>query len=199
MARLLDQILVIDVESTCWEKTPPPGESSEIIEVGLCCVDLRSLERGERRSLLVKPDRSTIGPFCTRLTTLTPEMVADAGDLGDAVEILRREYRAKDRLWASWGDYDRKQFERNCTERGLRYPFGPSHLNVKSLFAAGTGAAHEMGLAAALERLGLPLEGTHHRGDDDAWNIAAVLCHLLRGMRSAGAPPSNPVGGAGSE
>jgi hypothetical protein len=25
----------------------------------------------------------------------------------------------------------------------------------------------------------LPLEGTHHRGGDDAWNIAAVLLALL--------------------
>ncbi|MDQ7026470.1 MAG: hypothetical protein Q9P44_13055 [Anaerolineae bacterium] len=23
------------------------------------------------------------------------------------------------------------------------------------------------------------LEGTHHRGDDDAWNIAQILAHLL--------------------
>ena len=32
---------------------------------------------------------------------------------------------------------------------------------------------------AALGMLGLPLEGTHHRGGDDAWNIAAVLLALL--------------------
>ncbi len=32
---------------------------------------------------------------------------------------------------------------------------------------------------AALARLGLPLEGTHHRGGDDIWNIAAILGQLL--------------------
>jgi len=31
--------------------------------------------------------------------------------------------------------------------------------------------------------LGLPLEGTHHRGGDDAWNIAAILSALLLAMR----------------
>jgi inhibitor of KinA sporulation pathway (predicted exonuclease) len=34
-------------------------------------------------------------------------------------------------------------------------------------------------MAQALEMLGLPLEGTHHRGDDDAWNIAGILANLL--------------------
>lgn len=29
MARKLDQILVIDVEATCWEGNPPPGQTSE--------------------------------------------------------------------------------------------------------------------------------------------------------------------------
>ena len=29
-------------------------------------------------------------------------------------------------------------------------------------------------MSEALKRMGLPLEGTHHRGGDDAWNIAAI-------------------------
>jgi inhibitor of KinA sporulation pathway (predicted exonuclease) len=33
-------------------------------------------------------------------------------------------------------------------------------------------------MAAALEIAGLPLEGRHHRGDDDAWNIAALVLEL---------------------
>jgi hypothetical protein len=32
----------------------------------------------------------------------------------------------------------------------------------------------------------MPLEGTHHRGADDAWNIAGVLCRLLADMRGKG-------------
>lgn len=30
---------------------------------------------------------------------------------------------------------------------------------------------------------GLTLEGTHHRGDDDAWNIAALLAVLLKKLK----------------
>ena len=187
MARLLDSILVVDVESTCWEDAAPPGESSEIIEIGLCPVDLKTLTRTEKRSILVKPVQSEISDFCTELTTLTSEIFAEAGTLADAVKTLKREFRSKDRLWASWGDYDRRQFERVCKDQNVAYPFGPSHLNVKSLFAAAVGSGHEMGLDGAYKQLGLTMEGTHHRGDDDAWNIAGILCRLLRAMRDGAA------------
>jgi inhibitor of KinA sporulation pathway (predicted exonuclease) len=183
MARSLDVILVVDVESTCWEDTPPPGQSSEIIEIGLCSVDLKTLTRTEKRSIFVKPVQSEISKFCTELTTLTPDMFMEAGSLADAVKTLKKEFSSKDRLWASWGDYDRRQFERVCRDQNVGCPFGPSHLNVKSLFAAAVGSGHEMGLDGAYKHLGLEMEGTHHRGDDDAWNIAGVLCRLLKKMR----------------
>lgn len=182
MARSLDVILVVDVESTCWETSPPEGQTSEIIEIGLCPVDVKTLTRLEKRSILVKPVMSDVSPFCTDLTTLTPEMFENAGSLADATTILKKEYRSKDRLWASWGDYDRRQFERVSEVLGVGYPFGVSHLNVKSLFAAAV-QRNELGLGGAYRHLGLTMEGTHHRGHDDAWNIAEVLCQLLKGMR----------------
>lgn len=36
----------------------------------------------------------------------------------------------------------------------------------------------------ALEILKLPLEGTHHRGGDDAWNIATILSRLVLQRRN---------------
>lgn len=183
MAKRLDQILVIDLESTCWEGSPPDGQKSEIIEVGICTVDVATLQRLEKRSLLIKPAHSEVSEFCTRLTTLTPEQLESAGTLADAARILKKEYASQERLWASWGDYDRRQFERACKEAGVGYPFGISHLNVKTLFAVAHGLDRELGLDEAYARLGLTLEGTHHRGHDDAWNIAGLLCALLTHCR----------------
>lgn len=183
MPRLLDQILVVDVESTCWDGQPPPDQISEIIEIGLCAVDVATLARVERRSILVRPARSTVSPFCTQLTTLTQADV-DAGILlAEACRLLGQDYRSNQRLWASYGDYDRQQFERNCTTYGIPYPFGPGHLNIKTLAAVTHGWTREPGMSEALRRLALPLEGTHHRGGDDAWNIAGLLCVLLGRMR----------------
>src|SRR5689334_6339207 len=79
MAKLFDQVLVIDIESTCWQGPPPRGQLSEIIEIGLCAVDLRTLERLEKRSIMVKPVRSRVSEFCTSLTTLTNDDVVNAG------------------------------------------------------------------------------------------------------------------------
>lgn len=183
MAAKLDKILVIDVESTCWEGYPPPGEMSEIIEIGLCLVDVQTLERSDRRSILVQPQRSAVGAFCTKLTTLTQEMVDRGVPLGDAIQILIDEYTSSKRLFASWGDYDRDQFQRNCRAYDLTYPFGPTHLNVKNLFAMSLGLTREVDIDDALRRYGLPLEGTHHRGVDDAWNIGLVLTLLLKRLR----------------
>jgi inhibitor of KinA sporulation pathway (predicted exonuclease) len=67
---------------------------------------------------------------------------------------------------------------------GVSYPFGVSHLNVKTLFSIVHGLDREVGMDEALEQLGLAMEGTHHRGADDAWNIAAVLCELIRRART---------------
>jgi len=183
MSKLLDQILVIDLESTCWEGQPPAGMTSEIIEIGLCVVDVARLERLERRCLLVKPVKSEISPFCTQLTTLTAADMESAGTLADATGVLKKEYRGPERLWASWGDYDRNQLQRCCQEQCIAYPFGGRHLNVKTLFAVAHGLPKEIGLDAAYDRLGGKLEGTHHRGVDDAWNIAGILCRLLAAIR----------------
>jgi len=177
----LDHIVVVDVEATCWEGEPPPGQENEIIEIGVCLLDVATLERGEREGILVRPVTSTVSPFCTRLTSLTQEQVEQGIPLEEACAILRRRFKTKERVWASYGDYDRRQFERQCA---ASYPFGPSHLNAKTLLAVTVGLSREVGMAAALERLGIPLEGTHHRGADDAWNIAALLGRLIKAARS---------------
>lgn len=185
MARLLDRILVIDVESTCWEGPPPRGQISEIIEIGLCVVDVERLIRLEKRAIMVRPQVSEVSDFCTRLTTITPEMASAGMTLEQAIRILLTEYQSDDRLFASWGDYDRNQFHRNCDHFRLKYPFGPTHWNVKTLFAIGKNLPREIGIDAACDLVGVPMEGTHHRGVDDAWNIAELTCRLLADLRVA--------------
>lgn len=184
MAKPYDKIIVIDVEATCWDGAPPPGEDSEIIEIGVCVLDVATLERVERDSLLVRPARSRVSPFCTQLTTLTAEQVATGTSFTEACNLLRRRYHSKDRPWASFGDYDRAQFTRQCQAAGIGLPFSSSHLNVKALVAAVLGLPSETGMAGALQLLKLPLLGTHHRGGDDAWNIAAILAAVLGAGRA---------------
>lgn len=175
----LDQVIVIDVEATCWEDEPPEGQESEIIEIGICPLAVSSMELLEKRSILVKPARSLISAYCTELTSLVPEDVEKGVSFEEACRILKKEYRTKQRVWASYGDYDRRQFEKQCLSSGVAYPFGPTHINIKNLFALALQLPYEVGMAEALGILDFPLVGVHHRGGDDAWNIARILAELL--------------------
>ena len=53
MGNPLDRILVIDVEATCWEGDPPPDQEREIIEIGLCILDVATGARGEHMSIVL--------------------------------------------------------------------------------------------------------------------------------------------------
>lgn len=184
MGKRLDKILVIDVESTCWLQSPPPGEESEIIEIGICLLDVSAGRRDLKRSILIRPERSAVSPFCTELTTLTQAQVNQGVSFARACTILQEEYASGQRVWASYGDYDRRQFYRQCRAQKVSYPFGPSHINVKNLFALSRALPQEVNLVQALKIQGWELEGTYHRGDDDAWNIARILAAVLCRARS---------------
>ncbi|QKW23583.1 exonuclease domain-containing protein [Kitasatospora sp. NA04385] len=169
---------VVDVEATCWEGQPPPGQVSEIIEIGLTVVDLTALRRVGRHRVLVRPQRSAVSAFCTELTGLTQREVETGVSFTEACRLLAAEHAAGLRPWASWGDYDRLQFTRQCRATGAAYPFGHRHANAKAVFTDARGLRKRPGMALALELAGLPLEGRHHSGADDAWNIAALVLSL---------------------
>jgi len=179
------QVLVVDVESTCWEPPEFQGkdEISEIIEIGIAVVDIDKLTIIENDSIIIKPQRSKVSKFCTKLTTLTQEYVDQGTTFQAAMEILRKNYNSQNRTMVSWGDYDRKMFERNCADYGVKYPFGPRHMNLKNTFAIFEGLGREPGMDAALGHLRLNLVGTHHRGIDDARNIAEIFCKIIKMYR----------------
>lgn len=172
-------INVVDVEATCWERQPPPGQVSEIIEIGLTVVDLEQRTRLAKHRILVRPQRSRVSPFCTELTSLTQDEVDQGVTFAEACRILAKDHQANTTPWASWGDYDRNQFTRQCRHTNTEYPFSGDHTNAKVKFTQAHNLRKRPGMAQALQLAGLQLEGRHHRGDDDSWNIAALVLHLL--------------------
>ncbi len=76
MAKLLDRILVVDVEATCWRGPNPPGMETDIIEIGIALLNVKKGTITDNRSILVIPERSEISDFCTELTSITPELIA---------------------------------------------------------------------------------------------------------------------------
>jgi len=177
---MTDKIIIIDLEATCWNGKVPPGEVSEIIEIGICLLDRHTGEVSKNKGILVKPEKSKISPFCTELTTLTQEMLDKEGiSFEKACIILQQEFDSLQYTWASYGAYDQKMMTAQCKTFDVPYPLSQDHINVKKLFAEKKGLTKKIGMNGALHILNMPLEGTHHRGVDDAKNIAKILYWCL--------------------
>jgi inhibitor of KinA sporulation pathway (predicted exonuclease) len=178
------RINVIDIESTCWEGAPPEGETSDIIEVGIAVLRLRDLVIENRDNIVVQAKRSKVTPFCTSINHLTQERVDQGDDFQSTCRMLRDVYKGRERMWASYGDFDRTRFERQCRELNVAYPFGKPHLNIRTLFTTVFGLDNRPGTDEALAMLGLEFVGTRHNGGDDAYNGARILGALYLAART---------------
>jgi len=171
-----DIALVIDLEATCWMGTPPEGMRNEIIEIGIAGVDYKTKEIVFKESILIKPKCSEISEFCTKLTTIDQKLIDKEGiEFEEACKILRTKFKSRDRVYLSWGEYDKTQIQKDCDFRGVENPFGRVHFNLKPLFSFAFGITKDLGVAKALDFLGMDFEGVSHRGIDDAFNTARIL------------------------
>lgn len=177
-----NNIIVVDIEATCWDTKPEQASNiSEIIEMGVCLLDRKTLLPGKKEGIIIKPTQSKVSPFCTQLTTLTQEVVDKGISFKAGCETLQTSFESKDGIWASYGDYDKVMFQKQCVRENVSYPFLSHHINVKDLVLLATGSS--MGMAKALKAFKLDLVGTHHRGVDDAYNIARILAILIGRLR----------------
>jgi inhibitor of KinA sporulation pathway (predicted exonuclease) len=182
-----DDVLIVDVEATCWERPEekPPDQESEITEIGLTVLNARSLEMNPSVSMLIRPDYSEVSAFCTQLTTLTQETLDKYGiSFREACDRLREEFDSRYHLWISWGDYDREMFFKDSLRKGVEYPFGKQHLNLKTLLGLFYRGGRGPGVQRALRRLNMEFKGTHHRGVDDSYNIARIYVELMKKGRT---------------
>lgn len=176
-------LLIVDLESTCWDRSGDDQEQrqiSEIIEIGCCTLNYNDQMISDK-SYLIKPQFSKVGEFCTKLTTITPSMLENKPSYAFALGEFMYFENTSNRVWASWGDYDRKMFYKMADLYKTSYPFGDTHINLKSLFAMKRKHSREVSMEKALEILGIPLVGTHHRGVDDAKNIAKIARWIFWG------------------
>ena len=171
-----NNILVVDLEATCWfNDEERKGQANEIIEIGYVVADLRNNNILENEGIMVKPTTSKVSEFCTKLTTIKPEDVELAISYGQAlVEIKKVMDKYGIFSWASYGDYDRAMFQRQCQREGFLNPMPKKHINISHLVEILNGG-QRVGMDRALKLFGLPLHGTHHRGKDDAFNINELL------------------------
>jgi inhibitor of KinA sporulation pathway (predicted exonuclease) len=175
--------LIIDLEATCSNDGTVPRDEMEIIEIGAVMLGARNFEIASEFQIFVKPVRHPeLTPFCRELTNIRQEDVDIAPSFAQSVARLQAWMAGyADALFCSWGDYDRNQFKQDCEFHRINYPFGPEHLNLKAEFAKQFGLKKKLGITGALKHLGLEFVGSHHRGLDDAKNIARIVRRVMAG------------------
>jgi inhibitor of KinA sporulation pathway (predicted exonuclease) len=81
MTAPLKKILIIDLESTCFEGMPRSEQNqiTEIIEIGITEVNTIKKHIIRTDSWLVKPQKTAITDYCTKLTGISDLMVQEKG------------------------------------------------------------------------------------------------------------------------
>lgn len=175
----LDSVLVVDLEATTWADQPR-NSIRDIIQIGVCHLDLASCSLRNADCIDVRPTSSKVTLFCTKLTRITPEQAALGLAFTEACLWLQKCHHSSNTVWASYGDFDRAQIAAQCAREGIPYPFGAGHLDIKLLAALRFGWKRPKGLPRALAALGMHMEGRHHFAQDDAVNAARILARVLR-------------------
>ena len=176
--------VIFDLEATCYDRNSnesiPDGFDNEIIEIGAIKLDHDGNEI-DRYSKFCKPKLFPIlSNFCKQLTTITQEDIDNADDINDVlIDFINWVDSA---TLISWGFYDKTQLSKDLIKNDLEHLLDhiEDHKSIKHLYAIWNNLRKKgVGLATALKMERLTLDGTHHRGIDDAINIAKIFKKYL--------------------
>lgn len=170
--------LVVDLEATCELNDRNYG--NETIEIGAVMVASNGDVIGEFNEFIRPIKKPILTDFCKDLTSIQQSDV-------DGAEYFPQVWKKfcdwvssydDNAVFCSWGYYDKNQLRNDCNLYDLSYdyPWFNRHISLKHQYVQITGK-RKCGMAAALRSFKIPLDGTHHRGIDDARNIVKILIH----------------------
>ena len=174
-----NNFIVVDLEATCQENDRYYG--NETIEIGAVAVNSGGEVIGEFNQFVRPIKKPILTDFCKELTSITQSDV----DGGEYFPVVWQKFCAwveridNNAVFCSWGYYDKNQFRNDCVLHNVSfdYPWFNHHISLKHQYVQITGNRRKCGMTKALRFLNIPLVGTHHRGIDDARNIAKILIH----------------------
>ncbi len=177
---LFMRFIIFDLEATCWKNEHFP-DKMETIEIGAVALDENGAI-GDEFGCFVRPVlHPKLSDFCRDLTSITQQDVAGAQTFAPAFArfVEWAQTGGEPLTLVSWGDFDPRQLQLDCARAGVEYPASfARHVNIKQRFALARNIK-PVGMARALKMLQIPLAGTHHRGIDDARNIAAIAQTMM--------------------
>ena len=173
--------IIVDLEATCWKKREK-GQKNEIIEIGAVAIDESGNELGEFAEFIKPKLNPVLSDFCKELTSISQSEIDAAQSFPEVLKSFQDwiEMESPAYFLCSWGFYDKSQFEKDCKLHGLDTQWLERHISVKHQYAKIKALPKACGMARALSLEGMKLEGTHHRGIDDARNLSRIFKKYLR-------------------
>ncbi|WP_448118827.1 exonuclease domain-containing protein [Pseudomonas serbica] len=167
----------VDLEATCDEV----GESESPRRLAVLPDQMETIEIVDEFQRFVRPQiNPVLTDFCKQLTSIQQADVDGAGtyvEVGQELAAFIARY--PNAAWASWGDYDARQLERDAGFAACPSLLeGLPHFNARK-WHAGLYDNRTKGLMQTVESLGLEWQGTYHRGIDDARNVASIVIEML--------------------
>lgn len=168
--------IIFDLEATCWEGRPP-GMTSETIEIG--AVKLNPY--GELVSTFNRFIKPVLHPqlslFCQQLTSIAQPDINCASGFKTVIEAFQDWIGVyeEDYLLCSWGGFDKRLLLQDCRLHKLEDEWLDPHINLKEQYADMKRLRQPRGLKSAVEIEGFEFTGQHHRGIDDAINLAKIF------------------------
>lgn len=174
--------LIVDLEATCCNDGSFPRDEMEIIEIGAVMLSAETLQIVSEFQTFIQPlQHPQITDFCKELTSISQNDVDSAPNFKEAIKSFQtwaNGFASFD--FSSWGYYDKNQLEKDCRFHQIPFPINAPHRNLKLEFSQLLGVSKGYGMSKALSKIGIKLEGTHHRGIDDARNIAKIFVYIQK-------------------
>lgn len=176
-----DYILVVDLEATCSNDDSVPRKEMETIEIGAVMVSAETLQPIGEYQAFVRPVRHPqLTLFCQQLTSIAQETVDAAATFPQvAANFTFWLEQFPNHLFGSWGAFDRKLLLQDAKFHAMKSPIDAKHVNLRKLFTREQRLHKQFSMSDALRMANIPFIGSHHRGIDDARNIAKLLPFIL--------------------
>lgn len=163
--------IILDLEAACDDKVK--SMMHEIIEIGAVKINEKE-EIIDTYDEFVKPIINPIlSEFCRNLTGIEQSQIDKADNFPEVVEKFKT-WINDDYFLCSWGYYDKKQLINDCKLHNLDSRWAEKHISIKHKYAK-INKCKTCGMMSALKREGIKPAGVHHRGIDDAKNIAKIF------------------------
>jgi len=167
--------IVFDLEATCWKQWNSKNQN-EIIEIGAVKVNREGYIVSEFDEFVKPKLFPELSEFCTNLTTIKQSDVDNADYFPAVVERFKNWINVEEDFFlCSWGFYDKNQLIKDSQLFHLETDWLKNHISLKHQFTSIKKLKRDVGMKEALKIEKMRPEGTHHRGIDDARNIAKVF------------------------